>query len=27
VGIRKNWLKFKGKRFDEISYQLCLKEI
>lgn len=27
VGIRKNWLKFKGKRIDEISYQLCLKEI
>lgn len=27
VGIRKNWLKFKGERFDEISYQLCLKEI
>ena len=27
VGIRKNWLKYKGKRFDEISYQLCLKEI
>jgi len=27
VGIRKNWLQFKGKRIDEISYQLCLKEI
>lgn len=27
VGTRKNWLKYKGKRFDEISYQLCLKEI
>jgi len=27
VGIRKNWLKFKGNRIDEISYQLCLKEI
>lgn len=27
VGVRKNWLKFKGKRIDEISYQLCLKEI
>ncbi|MBM3185910.1 MAG: GNAT family N-acetyltransferase [Bacteroidetes bacterium] len=27
VGIRKNWLKFKGKRIDEISYQLCLKEM
>lgn len=27
VGIRKNWLKYKGNRIDEISYQLCLKEI
>ena len=27
VGVRKNWLKYKGKRIDEISYQLCLKEI
>ncbi len=26
VGIRKNWLSFKGKRIDEISYQLCLRE-
>jgi diamine N-acetyltransferase len=25
VGTKKDWLKFKGKRFDEISYQLCLK--
>ncbi len=27
IGIRKNWLKYKGNRIDEISYQLCLKEI
>ena len=27
VGVRKNWLKYKGKRIDEISYQLCLKEM
>ncbi len=26
VGTRKDWLKFKGKRIDEISYQLCLKK-
>jgi diamine N-acetyltransferase len=26
IGIRKNWFIFKGKRIDEISYQLCLKE-
>jgi diamine N-acetyltransferase len=26
VGTKKNWLKYKGKRFDEISYQLCLKK-
>ncbi len=26
VGVRKGWLRFKGKEIDEISYQLCLKE-
>jgi len=26
IGLRKNWFIYKGKRIDEISYQLCLKE-
>lgn len=26
VGVRKNWLRYKGMRLDEIIYQLCLKE-
>lgn len=26
VGVRRSWLKYKGKEIDEISYQLCLKE-
>jgi diamine N-acetyltransferase len=26
IGIRKEWFLFKGKRIDEISYQLCLKK-
>jgi diamine N-acetyltransferase len=26
IGVRKNWFIYKGKRIDEISYQLCLKE-
>jgi diamine N-acetyltransferase len=25
IGIKKEWFFFKGKRIDEISYQLCLK--
>ncbi len=26
VGTKKNWLLYKGKRINEINYQLCLKE-
>jgi len=26
VGVRKDWLKYKGEKLDEIIYQLCLKE-
>ena len=27
IGTKKNWLIFKGKRIDELNFQLCLKEI
>lgn len=27
IGTKKNWLLYKGKRIDEVNYQLCLKEI
>jgi diamine N-acetyltransferase len=27
VGEKINWLVFKGKRFNELTYQLCLKEL
>jgi diamine N-acetyltransferase len=26
VGLKKEWFLYKGKRIDEISYQLCLKK-
>jgi diamine N-acetyltransferase len=26
IGVRKGWLKYKGKEIDELSFQLCLKE-
>ncbi len=26
IGRKKNWLSFKGKRIDEVNFQLCLKE-
>ena len=26
IGTKKNWLLYKGKRIDEVNYQLCLKE-
>jgi len=27
IGTKQNWLLYKGKRINEINYQLCLKEI
>lgn len=27
VGQKKNWLVFRGKRYHELTYQLCLKEV
>jgi diamine N-acetyltransferase len=26
IGVRKEWFLYKGKRIDEINYQLCLKK-